>query len=79
MSERKSGFDDLGAALEHGIADSDAGRGKPARNVFDRLEEKYLTMAKVEGLVGPTRRAVISPNANGTNVRTWNRDPNDAD
>jgi hypothetical protein len=33
------------AVIERGIADSDAGRGKPAEEVFDRLEAKYQAMA----------------------------------
>jgi antitoxin ParD1/3/4 len=35
----------LDAVIERGIADSDAGRGKPAEEVFDRLEAKYQAMA----------------------------------
>jgi antitoxin ParD1/3/4 len=31
--------------IGRGIADSDAGRGKPAEEVFDRLEAKFQAMA----------------------------------
>jgi hypothetical protein len=31
--------------IERGIVDSDAGRGKAAEEVFDRLEAKYQAMA----------------------------------
>ncbi|MFK4445579.1 antitoxin ParD1/3/4 [Caballeronia udeis] len=34
----------LDAVIGRGIADSDAGRGKPAEEVFDRLEAKYRAM-----------------------------------
>jgi antitoxin ParD1/3/4 len=30
--------------IERGTVDSDAGRGKPAQQVFDRLEAKYQAM-----------------------------------
>lgn len=32
------------AVIERGIADSDAGRGEPAEDVFDQLEAKYQAM-----------------------------------
>lgn len=32
----------LDASIQRGIADADAGRTKPAKEVFDRLEEKLL-------------------------------------
>jgi predicted transcriptional regulator len=35
----------LRARLEEGIADSEAGRVKPAEEVFERLESKYRAMA----------------------------------
>jgi predicted transcriptional regulator len=35
----------LRAQLEQGIADSEAGRVKPAEEVFDRLLSKYRAMA----------------------------------
>lgn len=34
----------LDAAIERGVADSEAGRGTPAEQVFDRLEAKYQAM-----------------------------------
>ena len=33
------------ASIMRGIADADAGRTKPASDVFDRLEAKYRAMA----------------------------------
>ncbi|MFL9872034.1 type II toxin-antitoxin system ParD family antitoxin [Paraburkholderia megapolitana] len=35
----------LEAVIGHGVADSDAERGKPAGDVFDRLEAKYQALA----------------------------------
>nr|CAD6436498.1 type II toxin-antitoxin system ParD family antitoxin [Rhizobium sp. Q54] len=35
----------LGASIMRGIADADAGRTKPACDVFDRLDAKYRVMA----------------------------------
>ena len=37
---------DLHAAIDRGIADADAGRVKPAEEVFGRLIAKYEAMAK---------------------------------
>ena len=34
----------LDAALTQGVADAEAGRGKAANEVFDRLEDKYRRM-----------------------------------
>lgn len=34
----------LDAALAQGISDADAGRVKPAEEVFDRLEAKYKAL-----------------------------------
>ena len=34
----------LDASMARGLADADAGRTKPASEVFDRLEAKYATM-----------------------------------
>jgi antitoxin ParD1/3/4 len=36
----------LDAAISHGLADADAGRVKPASEVFDRLEAKYLAQCR---------------------------------
>jgi len=37
---------DWAAAIERGVTDSDAGRGKPADEVFDRLDAKYSDAAR---------------------------------
>ncbi|MGB3897797.1 MAG: type II toxin-antitoxin system ParD family antitoxin [Mesorhizobium sp.] len=42
VQEREQRLAALDAALAKGIADADAGRVKPAEEVFDRLEAKYL-------------------------------------
>ena len=39
----------LDAMMERAIAQSDAGEGKPAAEVFDRLEAKYRAMAGLAG------------------------------
>lgn len=39
----------LDAALRAGLADVEAGRTKPADEVFDRLEAKYRAMAGARG------------------------------
>jgi hypothetical protein len=47
--EKTVGFDPLAAldaSVRRGLVDAEAGRTKPAEQVFDRLEEKY------RGLVG---------------------------
>jgi antitoxin ParD1/3/4 len=36
----------LDASIKRGLADADAGRTKPAGDVFDRLEAKYRAMAE---------------------------------
>jgi antitoxin ParD1/3/4 len=40
---------ELDAAIARGIADDDAGRVKPAAEVFDRLEAKYRATAQAKG------------------------------
>lgn len=45
--ERRLAF--LDATLERSRADMQAGRVKPAEEVFDRLEAKYLRMAERNG------------------------------
>jgi len=35
----------LDAIIDRGIVDSEAGRGKPSSDLFDRLEAKYHAMA----------------------------------
>ena len=44
IQDRETQLAALDAVIERGIADSDAGRGKPAEEVFDRLEAKYQAM-----------------------------------
>jgi antitoxin ParD1/3/4 len=46
IQDRETRFAALEAVIQRGIADSDAGRGKPAGEVFDRLEAKYRAMAR---------------------------------
>jgi antitoxin ParD1/3/4 len=46
VQEREKRLAALDAALAKGIADADAGRVKPAEEVFDRLEAKYLNQAR---------------------------------
>jgi antitoxin ParD1/3/4 len=46
IQEREAKLAVLDAALAAGIADADAGRVKPADEVFDRLEAKYRAMVK---------------------------------
>lgn len=46
IQDRETQFAALDAVIQRGIADSDAGRGKPAGEVFDRLEAKYRAMAR---------------------------------
>jgi antitoxin ParD1/3/4 len=45
IQDRETQLAALDAVIERGIADSDAGRGKAAEEVFDRLEAKYQAMA----------------------------------
>jgi antitoxin ParD1/3/4 len=39
----------LDASIARGVADADAGRVKPAAQVFDRLEARYRDMAEAKG------------------------------
>jgi antitoxin ParD1/3/4 len=48
VQEREARLADLDAAIARGIADADAGRVKPAAEVFDRLEAKYRAMAQAK-------------------------------
>ena len=45
VQEREARLAALDAALARGLADAEAGRTKPADEVFDRLEAKYRTAA----------------------------------
>ncbi|MGF6228868.1 antitoxin ParD1/3/4 [Inquilinus ginsengisoli] len=46
IQEREARLSALDASLARSLADAEAGRVKPAAEVFDRLEEKYKGMAK---------------------------------
>ncbi len=46
VEEREKRLAALDAALAKGISDADAGRSKPAEEVFDRLEAKYKAVAQ---------------------------------
>lgn len=49
VQEREARLAVLDTALARGIADTDAGRVKPADQVFSRLEAKYRAMAEAKG------------------------------
>jgi antitoxin ParD1/3/4 len=49
VQEREARLAALDAAIARGLADADAGRVKPASEVFDRLEAKYRAQAESEG------------------------------
>ena len=44
IQDRETQLAALDAVIERGIADSEAGRGQPGQEVFDRLEAKYQAM-----------------------------------
>ena len=46
IQDRETQLIALDTIIGRGTADSDAGLGKPAEEVFDRLEAKYQAMAK---------------------------------
>jgi antitoxin ParD1/3/4 len=46
VQEREKRLEALDAELARGLADANAGRLKPAEEVFDRLEAKYQAMAE---------------------------------
>ena len=46
VQDRETRLIALDASIMRGIADADAGRTKPARDVFDRLDAKYRAMAE---------------------------------
>ena len=45
IQDREAQLAALDAVIERALADSEAGKGKPANEVFDRLEAKYRAMA----------------------------------
>jgi antitoxin ParD1/3/4 len=49
IQEREARLAALDAAIARGIADANAGRVKPAAEVFDRLEAKYRAVADAKG------------------------------
>ncbi|MEP6785993.1 MAG: type II toxin-antitoxin system ParD family antitoxin [Sphingomonadales bacterium] len=46
VQEREARMAALDAAIMGGLADAEAGRVRPADEVFDRLEKKYRAMVK---------------------------------
>lgn len=48
LQERETHLTALDASIKRGLADADVGRGKPAAQVFDRLEAKYGAMARAK-------------------------------
>lgn len=50
VEEREKRLASLDAAIARGLADADAGRGKPIQEVADRLSAKYQKMAEERGL-----------------------------
>ncbi len=46
VQDRETRLVALDASIMRGIADADAGRTKPARDIFDRLDAKYRAMAE---------------------------------
>jgi len=45
IQDREAQLAALDTVIERALADSEVGKGKPAREVFDRLEAKYRAMA----------------------------------
>lgn len=45
IQDREARLAALDASIMRGLADADAGRTKPAEEVFDRLERKYRAIA----------------------------------
>ncbi|CAN7287519.1 type II toxin-antitoxin system ParD family antitoxin [Phyllobacterium sp. LjRoot231] len=50
LDEREKRLEALDAALARGLADVEAGRVRPAKDVFDELKARYTNMAKDRGL-----------------------------
>jgi antitoxin ParD1/3/4 len=48
VREREARLETLDQALQRGLADADAGRTKPAAEVFDRLQAKYERMSDAQ-------------------------------
>lgn len=49
LEEREKRLALLDAALARGLADADAGRVRPADEVFEELKERYRLMAETRG------------------------------
>ena len=49
IQDRETRLLALDASIARGLADADAGRTKPAVDVFDRLEAKYRALADSAG------------------------------
>ncbi len=49
VQDREARLTALDTVIERALVDSDAGRGKPVEEVFDRLEAKYRAMAEADG------------------------------
>jgi antitoxin ParD1/3/4 len=49
VEEREAKLAALDTAIARGLADADAGRTKPAEEVFDRLARKYRAMPRKAG------------------------------
>lgn len=49
VQERGARLVALDASIARGVANADAGRVKPAAQVFDRLEAKYRAIAEAGG------------------------------
>ena len=56
IQDREAQLAALGTVIERSLADSEAGSGKPANEVFDRLEAEYRGMAG-ESSIRRTRSA----------------------
>jgi antitoxin ParD1/3/4 len=50
VDEREKRLAALDAALARGLEDVEAGRVRPAQDVFDELKARYTAMAKERGL-----------------------------
>ncbi|MBG0793339.1 type II toxin-antitoxin system ParD family antitoxin [Methylocystis sp. H62] len=59
IQEREAHLAALDASIARGIADADAGRAKPAKAVFDRLEAKFKAKAAICILAIPPKCGVI--------------------
>ncbi|MDP3553357.1 type II toxin-antitoxin system ParD family antitoxin [Methylocystis sp.] len=59
IQEREARLAALDASISRGIADADAGRAKPAKAVFDRLEAKFKAKAAICILAIPPKCGVI--------------------